>query len=111
MVDVSTFGTLPVRDATSTSHGPASALALARRNAGLLVALLYLLDIFWLIVSRVTLTFYEPMYQESRFEWPIFGAFIALATIFAGLSMASTQLMRPLRKISCLLYTSPSPRD
>lgn len=99
MADAHTFGTLPDRDANSTSYGRTSTLALARRNAGFLVALLYLQDIFWLIVSRVTLTFYEPMYQVSRFEWPIFGAFIVLATMFAGLGMVFTQLMRPLRKI------------
>ncbi|MEE1877666.1 hypothetical protein [Altererythrobacter litoralis] len=100
MADATTFGNLPVRDAAPMSHVQATAIALARRNTGLFLAFLYLQDIFWLMASRVTLVFAEPMYQVSRFEWPIAGMVIIIATTLAGLGIVFARLMRPLPRIS-----------
>jgi hypothetical protein len=80
-------------------HLPVNALSLARRNTGFLVALLYLQDIFWLIASRIKQLFFEPIYLVSSFEWPLFVLFILISILFAGISLATARLMRPIRRI------------
>ncbi len=100
MTNLSNLGAFPVRQIDLTANGSASALSLARRNAGFLLALLYLQDIFWLVASRVAIAFYEPMYQISRFDWLTFSIFVILTICISGLGIAFAQLMRPLSKIS-----------
>jgi len=107
MSDIQIRGPLPQSNINPASQR-SSALALAQRNAGMLVALLYLQDIFWLIVSRIQLSFYEPMYLISSFEWSIFAFFILLTTFFAGFGIVAARLVRPLRKISAPRRTIPA---
>ncbi len=74
-------------------------LSVAQRNTVWLMAFLYLQDIFWLSVSRISLSYYPPMYNVARFEWPLFGLFVIIAVLFAAIAMAAAQMLRPLRKI------------
>lgn len=83
---------------TLTPARPAK-LSIARRNTALLVAFLYLQDIFFLSVSRIQLSYSGPMYIVSRFEWPLFWLFVVIAILFAIVGMIAAQVLKPLRKI------------
>lgn len=65
----------------------------ARRNTALLLAVLYLSDIFWLVVSRSN--FVIGRYKLAAFDWVYFGFFVALSIAFCLVAVFISCYARP----------------
>jgi len=76
-------------------------LSLAQRNTASLMAFLFLIEIFWLVASRlVRATIYvHSSYRVSPLEWGPMILFALLAVFFAWVSRTGAYLVRPLPKI------------
>jgi len=90
----------PVRRPKKAPAGARSELlALAQRNTAALLAFLYLIEIFWLLASRLARSLvYAQSYQVSPLEWGPLVLFVALAIFFAWVARMGTFLVRPLPK-------------
>ncbi len=74
-------------------------LAVARRNTIVLVSFLYLQEIFWLIVSRLQMRFYDPIYIVFDWDWLLFGLFISSAFFLVIFSILSGFVAYPLSRV------------
>jgi hypothetical protein len=74
-------------------------LAVARRNAMVLVAFLYLQEVFWLIASRLRIGFFDPIYIVYYWDWLLFGLFVFSACVFAIFGLLAGKIAYPLPRV------------
>lgn len=74
-------------------------IARARQYGACLAALIYLQDIFWLVLSRGTASYFPAPYLVSPWQWPLFLLFIIHALAIAALCFAGTRLFKPMAEI------------
>lgn len=82
-----------------TSVNPVARLIVARRNAAFLIAFVYLQDIFWLAISRISHLFREPFYRVAPLDWSSVFIYIALGIIFSAVGIVAVYAFKPLAKI------------
>ena len=74
-------------------------LTRARDYAACLAALVYLQDLFWLLLSRGTASFFPAPYLVSPWQWPLFLLFIVYALALAALCFVGARLFSPVAEI------------